>query len=312
MSNANLCYDLQEYIAKVKMSSKLRLLVEGRDDKTHITNLLRTLDKSVVRIDTAEQIKGDCKKTSKNNRAKIDKIFSKCGCDESYNNLYYLCDREFFRFKVRDRIIDELSVSDFVHNLCWTSGHSMENYFLDASVITDSYRFLCNSEYKWGAIDLFESLLPSIFKLVASISLAAKQLELSSYPMGVFQWDDFKIDGTNIIIDSENSNHRDIETFINFIQCVKHYEIVSEKSPIEVCTKICRGHTAMVLLQRIFSKCLYTEASKTESNETAIRIAKSFSSIKESQLASCLGESWARHVSNGNTEYPKALIDSIA
>jgi hypothetical protein len=293
------------------MSSKVRLLVEGKDDRSHITNLLKTMNKPVIRIDTAEQIKGDCKKTSKNNRAKIDKVYAHCCDKKDYDNLYYLCDREFYRFKIDDEIVDELSVNDFTNNLCWTSGHSMENYFLDAKVITDSYRYLCSSEYKWGAIELFNSLLPSIFRLVASISLSAKQIDRTSYPIGALQWTDFMIDDTGISIDIENSKHAQTDVFVEFIAAVEYFQNVTDKTSFGICAKICRGHTAMVLLQRIFSKCLYFEAIKKDDNDTATRISKAFSSIKESQIASCMGESWARHVSDGQSEYPKTLLDAI-
>lgn len=68
-------YDVQKYITSVRMSSKKRILVEGRDDRSHVKNLLEvTLGENQIKIDTAENIKGDCNITKKNNRAKIEKI----------------------------------------------------------------------------------------------------------------------------------------------------------------------------------------------------------------------------------------------
>jgi hypothetical protein len=89
-------YDVPKYIASVRMSSKKRILVEGKDDKAHIKNLLNvTLGSNRIKIDTAENIKGDCRVTSKNNRAKIEKIHSFCEASNEHNNLYFLCDCMF-------------------------------------------------------------------------------------------------------------------------------------------------------------------------------------------------------------------------
>ncbi len=45
----NLKYDISNYIASVKMSSKKRILVEGRNDKSHISNLLDVLLVAILR-----------------------------------------------------------------------------------------------------------------------------------------------------------------------------------------------------------------------------------------------------------------------
>lgn len=65
-------YDISQYITNVKMSSKKRVLVEGRDDKSHITNLLNiTVSKHKIKIDTAENIRGDCQVTKKTTELKL-------------------------------------------------------------------------------------------------------------------------------------------------------------------------------------------------------------------------------------------------
>ncbi|NNN48682.1 hypothetical protein [Vibrio sp. 2-2(8)] len=306
----SLTYDIQKYITKIKMSSKKRILVEGKDDKSHLQNLLNIIEVPNIKIDTAEQIKGNCKITSKNNRAKIDKIFNVCKEKSECLNLYYLCDREFYKFSVENIITDDLKITDFTHNLNWTIGHSIENYFLDFIILSDAYRYLCGSEYKSKAIELFKKILPSSFRLVASITLSAKDLGQFSYPNGVVMWDKFSIDGDVLSLNIAINNNTP-EILKKFVNLTNEYNEITNKTDIRVCANICRGHTVMLLLQRIFSYCLYT-VILSDDEVLAKKESLSFSKIKESQLSSALGESWVRHVKQGYENYPKELIHSIA
>jgi len=103
----DLKYDIGKYITKTKMSSKKRILVEGRDDKAHIKNLIDVLHKGHrVKIDTAESIKGISTETNRNNRAKIDTIHQRCKDSTDHHNLFFLCDREFLKFEIKDQVVD--------------------------------------------------------------------------------------------------------------------------------------------------------------------------------------------------------------
>lgn len=67
-------YDIPQYIVKTKMSDKIRILVEGKDDKNHIKNMFDAFKVNPkYKIDLATEIKGTCKETSLNHRAKIEK-----------------------------------------------------------------------------------------------------------------------------------------------------------------------------------------------------------------------------------------------
>ena len=129
-------YNIPKYIASVKMSSKKRILVEGRDDRAHIKNLLNvTLKDHKVRVDTAENIEGDCAKTAKNNRAKIEKVHGITKQSTKLNNLHFLCDREFFKFEVTSQINDLMTEHEVDGNLYWTIVHSLENYFIMEEIV---------------------------------------------------------------------------------------------------------------------------------------------------------------------------------
>ncbi|QFU06676.1 hypothetical protein FIU82_16925 (plasmid) [Pseudoalteromonas sp. THAF3] len=306
-------YDVPKYIASVRMSSKKRILVEGRDDKAHIKNLLDvTIGKNRIKIDTAESIKGDCGVTAKNNRAKIEKIHASCKSSNEHSNLYFLCDREFQEFDVRDQVIDLMKEHKTEGNLSWTLGHSLENYFIESELISDAYRYLTNSEYKGDATKKFKYLLPSALKVISVISLAAKDIGKCSYPLGVIGWEDFNINsGTlefNIDSWKENETH---QILVNFKAAYRKYQPIVEASDEVIYARICRGHTAMQLLQRVFALCLFI-AGYQQDERLAKKSASDFSKLKESAISTALCEAWLKTIEGGSDNYPVNLVSSVA
>jgi len=309
----DLKYDIPNYVASVKMSSKKRILVEGKDDKSHIKNLLNVTAKGhKVKVDTAENLKGDCARTAKNNRAKIEKIHEITKQSSNHENLHFLCDREFLKFEVTDHIDDLMAESEVDGNLNWTIGHSLENYFIKEDLVCRAYRFLCGSEYKNDAENLYKKVFTSALKLIATVTLAAKAIEKCSFPAGTINWTNFNIDSEKVVFNIEewkaSNNNQVAENFYN--EYIKYLPIV-DKSDALICSRICRGHTAMVLLQRTFAACL-NEVAKSDDAALSNKLASGFSKIKESALASALCESWLQGVDDGSAIYPERLINSVA
>lgn len=309
----DLKYDIPNYVASVKMSSKKRILVEGKDDKSHIKNLLNVTSKGhKVKVDTAENLKGDCAITAKNNRAKIEKIHGITKQSSNHENLHFLCDREFFRFEVTDHINDLMSETEVDGNLNWTIGHSLENYFIKEDIVCRAYRFLCGSEYKDAAEDMYRKVFSSALKFIATATLAAKAIEKCSFPAGTISWHNFSINSDKLVFNIDewkSSNNNQVAE--GFYTEYKKYLPIVDKSNILICSRICRGHTAMVLLQRTFSVCL-NEVAKTDDAVLSSKLAGGFSKIKESVLASALCESWLQGVNDGKAVYPERLINSVA
>ena len=307
----DLKYDISNYIASVKMSSKTRILVEGRDDKSHIINLLKViLIDHNIKVDTAENIKGDCPVTAKNNRAKIEKVHSFSKMSSEHKNLFLFCDREFIKFRIDDKITDLMTEHESDGNLSWTIGHSLENYFIKEELVCRAYRFLCGSEYKNEAENLYRNIFSSALKLIATITLAAKKIDKCSYP-GTIYWKDFIIKNDKIHLDIDKWKlNKEEEIASDFYHEFQHYLPVVEKSDVLICSRICRGHTAMLMLQRVFSACLY-HVSEEDGDKLAEKIASDFSRIKESSLSSALSESWIQGVKDGNAIYPVNLLKLV-
>lgn len=306
-------YDITQYITSVKMSAKKRILVEGRHDKSHIKNLLNvTLGENLIKIDSAENIKGDCQVTAKNNRAKIEKVYIACKSSQEHSKLYYLCDREFLDFDIGYRVVDLMREHKKEGNLSWTLGHSLENYFIESDLISDAYRYLTNSEYKSEATEIFNKLLPSALKIITIISLAAKDIDKSSYPLGVISWDDFAVDNNTLVFDIDSWRATEYQNIlIEFKKACRKYQPIVDASEPVIHARICRGHTAMQLLQRVFSCCLFTSGYQQD-KDLAKKHATEFSKLKESVVSTALCEAWLRTIKNGSNNYPLNLVSSVA
>ncbi|MFQ1684664.1 hypothetical protein ACK38W_09495 [Aeromonas veronii] len=310
-------YDIKKYITKIKMSTRTVLLVEGKDDRAHIKNLLNiTIGTNKIKIDTAENIKGDCAITSKNNRAKIDKIFSIVKGKNDCNNLFLLCDREYRKFRIEHNIIDDMLEHETDGNLSWTIGHSIENYFITKEIVMSAYRFLCGSYYKNEALDIFSQIYDDAIRIVVALSLASKEINSCSFPIGRVNWKAFNIikNASNFIISFDESvwkkqNSDDIS--MKFLTSFTNLLQIAQLSDMAACERVARGHTSIIMLQRLFSFCLFYAASQ-DSAPTPEKDANEFSNIKESNISSALCESWLSSVKSNGASYPKPLIECLA
>lgn len=310
----SLSYNYAQYITKVMMSKKHRILVEGKDDKSHLKNLIHTMfgieKKTSIEIDTAEQIKADSRETAKSNREKIITIYRKTVLKPNIDKLFSLCDREFDSFIVAS-CISETPVSN-VKPLYFTTGHSFENFFLTESVISNALSCHTSSEFKPEALDIFQNNFNQIFKIISCISLTAKDLEIASYPNGKIYWDSFSsINGIiNLDIEEWCSLRGDMHS-INFKNHYLKYIPIVSSTDLETCIRISRGHTAITMLQRLFAYCLFL-AGQPYDESLALREAKAFANISESQITSSLSQFWLNSIQLGLNNYPVSLIDNFS
>lgn len=305
-------YDINQYITQSKMSEKKRLLVEGREDKSHITNLLKKFEADRnVKIDTAETIKGDCKATLKNNRAKIDKIHNLCKATNT-KNLFFLRDREFYKFQIDSNIQDHMPSHESDGNLSWTIGHSLENYFLKEKILTDAFRYLSSSEYKNEALILLTGIRKKAIRFIATVTLAASEMKKSSYPAGVILWQDISIENLVLKLNMEAIIERNnTDLMQEFKNLVNKYKAIIENVADETCERLCRGHTALILIQRVFSACLHCAIEPIDSG-LAKRTANTFSQHREENLSTALAEAWIRFISlEAENDYPCNVIKLI-
>jgi 5S rRNA maturation endonuclease (ribonuclease M5) len=302
-------YDIATYLTSVKMSSKIRVLVEGRDDQAHLLNILPFLCKGKkIKIDIAADIKGECQATAKNNRAKIERIHELSRNNQSNKNIFFLCDRETRGFAISDKLRNSISGHHVDGALSWTLGHSIENYFFSSDLLAEGLRYLTSSAHKGPAVELFKSSFESSVRLIACLTLAAQSINTTSLPCGLIQWRNIKFEDNNSIAIDYTSIKNPLSEKLQGEH--EKFKNIVAASDIEECSLICRGHTAVILFQRIFSACLFLSAATAGSESPALD-ASIFNSLDERNVAAALSESWIKRIESGNAAYPAPLIEAI-
>jgi len=308
---SDLAYTVESYLAAIAISTKKRVLVEGRYDRQHLNNLLSVIaPKNKIHIDAAQYIKSNDQKISKNNRLKVEFIHEGAMA-RGITSVSFLCDREFRAFSINESINDELNGHYIQDRLHWTYGHSMENYFFNKEILVDAYKFLFSGEEKNSVFKLFEDSLESAFVLLAAVTLASKEMDRLTFPLSIINWKDFIVneEGASLKVydaltwNVNDTNKKFHESFL------KYLSITKSSTPV-ICARISRGHTAMVILQRIFSACIY-HASFEINPKLAEEGANKFSNISEESLANALSESWVRKIDRSQMNYPVSLFDDM-
>ncbi|MBD1584942.1 hypothetical protein [Pseudoalteromonas sp. S16_S37] len=168
------------------------------------------------------------------------------------------------------------------------------------------------SEFKYDAIELLKSMLPSAINIIAALSLAARDLKSSSYPCSLVKWQHYNIGVDSIELNLDKATEGKQERFcFEFIQKYEYYLPTVKASEVEVKSRICRGHTAITLLQRLFAACIF-HIGREQNEALALKDANKFSSISESSISNALCQAWLGAISKGYENYPIHLVDSVA
>lgn len=302
-------YDIAEYIAMARMSSKIRILVEGKDDRGHVLNLLAKLaPKARLRVDTAVDIIGDCNLSRNNNRAKIERVHSHCKGKSTHRKLFFLCDREFRNFVIEESVADSVGEHEVDGNLSWTLGHSIENYFLCPVMLSEGFRFLSGSGRKGLAVGVFSDYFDDAMRKIAAITLAAKECNCANYPSSIVRWNHIVLDQGVIDFGFEKENLDQFAT--KFVSSYEAYLSVADRTEVEVCARLCRGHTAVLILQRLFAASLYI-SGRAEDEDLARYDANMFNNVPESIVSAALSEAWINKIVAGGSYYPAPLVQLV-
>ncbi|MCP2230175.1 DUF4435 domain-containing protein [Erwinia aphidicola] len=308
---SELAYTVDTYLTAISISTKKRVLVEGRYDRQHLNNLLSVVaPHNKIHIDAAQYIKSSDKGINKNNRKKVEAIHQG-SVELGIDNVYFLCDREFRSFSVADVIKDDLEGHYSSNKLHWTYGHSMENYFFHKNILIDAYRYLFSGENKNLSFNLFERIIDSSFQLIAALTLASREMQRLTFPLSLVTWRDFIIQDDKIFLKKRTDlTWQDCEDNNSFYDFYHEYFSITSTSPPIVCSRISRGHTAMIILQRVFSACVFN-INNNENKSLAEEGANKFSNISEEIIANALSESWVRKIDRSQHNYPVSLFDVI-
>jgi len=169
--------------------------------------------------------------------------------------------------------------------------------------------FLSGSGSKRQAVELFCSVFEDSLRKIAAVTLAAKVLGCANYPASLVKWNNISIEGETVGfgLGREQPENPFMKSFI-----LKYEELLSitELTDTATCERFCRGHTAVVMLQRLYAACLYLVA-KNNDEEMARYDANIFNNVPESSISSALSEAWIRRIQEGLAYYPRPLVDLV-
>ncbi|GAP76966.1 hypothetical protein W04_3545 [Pseudoalteromonas sp. SW0106-04] len=303
------------FIASLKMSKKIHIVVEGPDDKVHLNQLLhkRKLNhKTLIKSAHDFHGQGDAKK---NNRLKIEMLHEHCRQSADFKNVLYLCDREYSFFVFEDLIQDVLE-DQGIDGKYYTSGHSLENYFFSPHTLITGFRYHTDSIFKNEAEYLFRQHYLNFLVSFSSLCLAAKDIKLPFRKIeSLVHWTTIclekgGIDPNRMDQDLVKKAFQNLEcNFNDWLGKSYYYQELLKSSSDEIYWKVCRGHTGIRLLQRAFSACIYHCGFNLD-RKSAEADAERFYSIQEKIISASLCEAWIQDIDREAVPYPYKLLEA--
>jgi len=251
----------------------------------------------------------------KNNKEKIRKVFQHCKGKKGFENIYFFSDREYENYQVNEEVKD-LKVSPELNNFL-TCGHSLENYFLSAELVTSTFRQLTNSIFREYALTKFYQIFDDGLKLIAGMCFSAHKHGIKYDTLTyLVTWESFCISDNKITFDNptaiENSFKNNEELYETWKLEVSSFVSKLTNSQPDLTWKLPRGHTALRLLQRLFAKCIYNTAISQGSADEGQKDAKRFNDLQENMIATSLSVKWQDFIIQNNFKnYPDHLIRAL-
>ncbi|MFT3788913.1 MAG: DUF4435 domain-containing protein [Tepidisphaeraceae bacterium] len=155
--------------------------MEGVSDKAVIARLIIELRNSQmlandnILIDTA----ADLPDAAGGNRSRVENMHTTIGGSRKFAAVV---DREFRRFDMQNGDDNDPKHIEIPDHLFWTRGHSIENYFVDAELVTACLEQHYPEHLPGDYRDLVNASFPSILKTCASITLALEPTNPNGTP----------------------------------------------------------------------------------------------------------------------------------
>lgn len=306
-------YTPVEYSKLLQMSSKRRVLVEGRDDYYLILALFDEFlgvewrDKYDIEIDKAEN-----SIRASGNRQAIESVVNLVAKTVLREKLVGFVDREFRNFNWGDgKVIDQLKSHYIDGRLLWTRGHSAENYFLDEAILRVPFRDVSGEIFQ-KAYDIFRINLDSYLQIASKLSLTALSLNLLKRIRASLGWDifgenaDLDIEQWKVHLSTIGFNLHEIEKIVSVYSDI---EVIIDSTDMDTVRWFCDGHLSFFLLWCSFAKCAYIATdSINDKRAIAHRVLKYGD---ETRFNSC-ASAWAKSSKANSCEYPRDLFDMLS
>lgn len=302
-------------MVRLEWTSRPTILVEGRDDKHALQQLLHQrwnigyLQQLPVEIEVSETIQ-DPELVGLGSREKVETVArfvqEKHG---TQSTLTAFEDREFRHFATSP--VDDQFAKHFVEGIrFWTRGHSLENYVFERGILEEYIASNCFDERRAEMLDGFGKSFESL--ILHAATLTALSCELG----------DFRT--VTSVINRDSFYVRDGVVGLNYEYLLRHLELRPEykhhwgrlaeilersrsavdNSSISHLRWYCHGHLGLkvilIALEALAKNILSTKSSQDVFLRTAI-------DVKFLQLV----DIWARDSFDRNYVFPEAIVSHV-
>ncbi len=307
-------YRLSAYLARLLVTGRKVLLVEGQADKRAFKRLLEEFvggnreSMASVDIDTADMLEAP-ETPVMGNRQKIETLFQMVHACRLDHKLVGFVDREFRCFSL-GRIVEDL-VGQHVSegNLVWSRGHSMENYCFDFETLRNPLRTFSVTEHFDRALDEFELVFQSTMKLACAVSLAGLDVGFLVPVKSSISWKIIHIHSGEVQIDLEawrtvlqRSTKLSASVVDELLTRFAYWSDTVQDSSPEVVRWVCHGHIGLSVLWNTYARCVY-DATGYDGAETA----KVLGATESVRFNACI-ESWVQRALSNEVDFPDMVI----
>ena len=302
-------YTPAEYGKILQMSTKKRVLVEGRDDYYLILALFEEFlgtewrDVYNIEIDKAENsISGP------GNRQTIENVVKLVSKTDLRDKLVGLVDREFRNFNWDNGVlIDQIKKHFIDDRILWTRGHSAENYFLDENILRIPFRDVSGEIFQ-KAYDMFRKDLDSYMRIACKISLTSLILNYLKRIRASLGWDIID-DNARLNIDNWKFHLGrigfDVSDIEKIVDTYSEIGTVIDATDIETVRWFCDGHLSFFFLWCAFAKCAYMVPEQVNDKR---KVAQGILKYGDATRFNSCASAWAKSSRTNSCEYPKELF----
>ena len=287
--------------------------MEGPTDKSVIARLiielrnLNLLNIDDLVIDTAADIQ-NVPGSRLGNREKVEFVHGQIGGLRCFAGLV---DREFRDFNLATPTDDAPRHRVVPHNLFWTRGHSIENYFHTLAIATTTLEQHCPEHLPTNYASLLANAFPGIVRACATISLSALAILKLDRVREVKLLDHWKVDATgNVAVDLTELQTILAARGIDAMECAlfvnswNYYAPRLAAADISLSQWICHGHLADSHLWCAVAALLRHFGMP---NAVATQVAWG---AKDAQFRTA-SERWCQSCANRVGEYPQEFVEWV-
>lgn len=325
---SNFGYSIDGYIAKVIMSYKKHILVEGRDDKMAFTYLLYEFfhqsnhpEKLNIIVDTAQEIKADLGSQQVGNRDKVEQICSKISGITGAEKLVGFVDREYRRFDL-NLMSDQINGHYVNSRLVWSKGHSIENYYFNVSLLREPLRACSTTSYFNVALELFENIFNSILRLACALSLTLNECGSNYGRVASFiNWQYFELNSFDVTLNTMKWKQELTQRNLPTVEIDKLLETMEgwynrlTLTNIDIHRWISHGHIGLQLIWNAYGFCILESVKQAgKSQQEARRETENTIQLSTERIFNAWAHTWSRLIfSTRETtyEYPREVLQLI-